>query len=125
MSLSEFILSAVRIWLMIGSTVAVVFLMVGIDRIDEGAQGAYIFRPLLVPGILLIWPMVLWRWWILETGREKLSARYAPPRKNHLSIAILLAITACIIVYAGLSHRQTWPANIAPDQLSKPTGELQ
>ncbi|MDU8943756.1 hypothetical protein [Ovoidimarina sediminis] len=48
-------------WLILGAVVAAVFLLFGIDRVDEDARGAYAFRPLLVPGVLLIWPLVLWR----------------------------------------------------------------
>jgi len=70
MNTAEAIVGLVRIWFMVGALVAAVFLIIGIDRIDEDARGAYVFRPLLVPGILLIWPLVLWRWWVLETGRS-------------------------------------------------------
>ncbi|MEH6633556.1 MAG: hypothetical protein V7776_22295 [Halopseudomonas aestusnigri] len=124
MSIFEFFFSAIYIWLMIGGGVAAVFLIVGIDRIDEDAQDSYIFRPLLVPGILLIWPLVLWRWYILEMGHDKWTARYAPPRKYHLIISIFLVITVCVIIYMGLSNRQTWPQNTAPVQLSISTGDL-
>ena len=64
------ILSFAEAWLWLGAAVAAVFLTIGIDRIDENARGAFIFRPLLFPAILLIWPLVLWRWAILETGRD-------------------------------------------------------
>ena len=46
--------------------VAVLFLFIGLDRIDPAAKDAYAFRPLLIPGIVVIWPLVLWRWWSLE-----------------------------------------------------------
>lgn len=49
-----------------GIVVAAVFLTLGIDRIDDGARGAYAFRPLLIPGIVLLWPLVLVRWYALE-----------------------------------------------------------
>ena len=38
-------------WLYIGAAVALYFLTFGIDRIDENARGAYVFRPLLIPGV--------------------------------------------------------------------------
>lgn len=50
----------------IGCVVALAFLLVGIDRVDPAANGAYAFRPLLLPGIMLLWPLVLLRWWALE-----------------------------------------------------------
>ncbi|MEI7712636.1 MAG: hypothetical protein WCI94_14450 [Rhodospirillales bacterium] len=52
-----------------GLAVAAVFLLWGIDRIDPIAPGAYTFRPLLVPGVILLWPIVLWRWALLEIRR--------------------------------------------------------
>ena len=49
-----------------GLAVAALFLLWGIDRVDPAASGSYAFRPLLVPGIVLLWPAVLWRWIRLE-----------------------------------------------------------
>jgi len=46
----------------IGALISALFLLFGIDRIDAAARGAYAFRPLLVPGLVLLWPLVLWRW---------------------------------------------------------------
>ena len=52
-----------------GLAVAAIFLLWGIDRIDPAASGAYAFRPLLIPGIVLLWPAVLLRWAWLEKRR--------------------------------------------------------
>jgi hypothetical protein len=57
----------------IGGVIALVFLLLGIDRIDAAARGAYLVRPLLVPGLTLLWPIVLVRWMVLE--RRKGAAR--------------------------------------------------
>ena len=65
------------LWLYAGAAVAALFLLVGIDRIDEDARGTYSFRPLLIPGILLLWPLVLRRWWVLEI-RQRLMADFLP-----------------------------------------------
>jgi len=59
----------VKIYAALGAIVAVVFLVFGLDRIDEAAHGAYAFRPLLAPGIIILWPVTLWRWWALERRR--------------------------------------------------------
>ncbi|MEM9787988.1 MAG: hypothetical protein AAF801_15930 [Pseudomonadota bacterium] len=106
-------------WLIAGAVVAGLFLTIGIDRIDEDSRGAYAFRPLLIPGILLIWPMVLWRWIRLEGRSEQWHARYRPPRAAHLPVAILLAAALGLAVIAGLNVRQTWPAETVPERLSK------
>ena len=120
MNSAEAIIGFVRVWFMIGGVVAAVFLIIGIDRIDEDARGAYVFRPLLVPGILLIWPMVLWRWWVLETGRDKPEARFKPVRTAHGPVAFALAFFVVVMIIIGLSIRQQWPANIEPERLSAP-----
>ncbi len=120
MNEAEAIFLAVRIWGYIGAGVALLFLTVGIDRVDEDARGAYIFRPLLIPGILVIWPLVLWRWYRYETGPENWSKRYDPPRKAHFAVGLILPIALAVIIAVGWAQRQTWPADIAPVQLSQP-----
>ncbi|HZH47539.1 MAG TPA: hypothetical protein VEY31_12975 [Roseococcus sp.] len=45
-----------------GLLVGVAFLVWGIERLDAAAVGAYAFRPLLLPGLVLLWPWVLQRW---------------------------------------------------------------
>ena len=57
----------------IGGMVALGFLLIGFDRIDEAAHGAYLVRPVLAPGLMLLWPVVLVRWIVLE--RRRGSAR--------------------------------------------------
>jgi hypothetical protein len=51
------------IYCMVGVVVGIGFLVVGIDRIDPASRGAYAFRPLLLPGCVLLWPIVAFRWW--------------------------------------------------------------
>lgn len=59
-----------RWYLIAGGVVAALFLVIGIDRVEPSARGSYAFRPLLVPGICLIWPLVLYRWFVLEKHGE-------------------------------------------------------
>ena len=63
------IVAALEIYAWIGVAVAALFLTIGIGRIDAAARGAYAFRPLLVPGVIGLWPLVLWRWIALERAR--------------------------------------------------------
>jgi hypothetical protein len=56
------IVQVVTIYLAIGGVVGLAFLFVGIDRVDPAARGAYAFRPLLLPGLTLLWPFVVARW---------------------------------------------------------------
>ncbi len=109
-----------KIWLWIGAAVAVAFLTVGIDRVEENARGAYVVRPLLVPGILMIWPLVLWRWWILETGRDDWAARHDPPRDGHRVAALAMAAAIVLAIASGLLARQVWPDGVAPVRVAAP-----
>ncbi|WP_171173341.1 hypothetical protein [Ruegeria sp. HKCCD8929] len=118
MNAAEGLFWLARIWLIAGGLVAALFLTVGIDRIDEDARGAYVFRPLLIPGILLIWPLVLWRWWTLESGRFDPNSRYRPVRAAHGLVAIVLCIVVLGTIILGLSVRQHWPADVAPQRLT-------
>ena len=72
-------------YLYAGGAVAVVFLLFGLGQLDENAQGAWVFRPLLIPGVLLIWPLVIWRWMVLHRGEQKLDRHgeeYSPSREK-------------------------------------------
>jgi hypothetical protein len=120
MQTASMIVSAVEWWGMIGLAVAALFLTIGIDRVDENARGSYIFRPLLLPGIILIWPVVLWRWFVLETGRDQWPLRHRPPRLSHRYAAFALAISIPLIIATGVTIKQTWPADIAPIQIEAP-----
>ncbi len=59
---AEIIVLATRAYLAAGVLAGAVFLTAGIGRIDASARGVYAFRPLLLPGVALLWPLVLWRW---------------------------------------------------------------
>lgn len=100
--------------------VALAFLTIGIDRIDEDAREAYVFRPLLIPGILVIWRLVLWRWDLYETGTGPWPARYDPPRKSDLGVGLILPIGIVVNIGTGLLVRQTWPADFEPILTSPP-----
>ena len=108
------VLDIVSVYGWIGLGVGVVFLFLGIDRVDENARGAYVFRPLLLPGVVLIWPIVLWRWFLLETGRDQWPLRHRPPRKSHGAAALLFAIAIPLVIVVGVSIKQTWPGDVAP-----------
>lgn len=64
------IVEGARLYALLGALAAVIFLLVGLDRCEPNARGAYAFRPLLFPGLLLLWPYVLWRWWRIERKGE-------------------------------------------------------
>lgn len=112
------ILTVVEIWCWIGLGVGVLFLLFGIHRVDEDADGAVAFRPLLIVGIVLIWPLVLWRWYVLAVGRDNWQARHVPPRAVHAMAAVFLAVAVLTSVSLSTVLKQTWPDHIAPEQIS-------
>lgn len=63
-----------QVYAAIGGGVAVLFLLFGLERVEPGARGAVTFRPLIVPGIVLIWPIVVWRWWAQAKPANRAAA---------------------------------------------------
>jgi hypothetical protein len=55
----------------VGGLVAVPFVLIGVDRVDPASRGAIAFRPLLLPGAVMLWPVVLVRWIALERHRAR------------------------------------------------------
>ena len=107
-------------WLYVGAAVAAVFLIFGIDRIDEDARGAYTFRPLLVPGILLLWPLVVWLWVMLERGGEPTNYRNRPLRAAHGWVWLILSILIPALFLTALSVRQKSYEGAPAIRLGKP-----
>ena len=118
MNEAEAILFALKSWSSVGALVALIFLFIGIDRIDEDARGAYIFRPLLVPGVILIWPLVLWRWYVLETGKDNWFNRHMPIRNAHGITAFVFAVAIVAAIVVGYAIRQSSPTDFVPQKLS-------
>ena len=100
------------LWLYGGGAVAVAFLLFGIDRVDANSRGAYIFRPLLVPGVVLLWPLVLWRWLALEAGagNRDVAKRYRALRTSHARVWAVLGFVIPAILIGSLLVRQAQPS---------------
>lgn len=102
-----------------GAAVAVAFLAFGLSRVAPSARGAYAFRPLLVPGLVLLWPLVLWRWWRLARGpaRLGLGRRYAA---THRVVWTALAVLLPLLLLGALALRQDGPVEAAAVRLAGP-----
>ena len=106
-------------YLYAGAVVAALFLLFGLGRMDENAQGAWIFRPLLIPGVLLIWPLVIWRWSVLQRGEQKLDRHRMPRiRQERAQLAFVIAIP--LILLTALTVRQDPSALPGPVLLEAP-----
>ncbi len=57
------IVYAVGVYASLGLVFAVLFVWLGVQRLDSEAQGSGIgFRLLILPGVAAFWPMFLYRW---------------------------------------------------------------
>jgi hypothetical protein len=119
METAAFLIEAVRWWGIAGAIVAAAFLAVGVDRIEPNARGSYIFRVLLIPAVILIWPLVLWRWAVLEAGRDQWPLRHAPPRRAHAKVWAVMAVVVPLLLIAALSFKQEWPADFTPQKIGE------
>lgn len=109
METAQTLLMVGQIYVWIGLAVAVVFLAWGLDRIDAKGHGAWMFRPLLVPGVILIWPLVLWRWQVLARDSDNLQNRHRPPLSGQRILGLTLVLAIPVIVVGALLLRQDGP----------------
>ncbi len=62
MATAEIILLIAEWYLYAGAVVALAFIVYGVDKIDEAAHGTFLFRVLILPGLIGLWPLVLVMW---------------------------------------------------------------
>lgn len=63
MAIAEAFVVALAAYMIIGVAFAIPFLLVGVQRIDAQARGAWVgFRLLILPGVAAFWPLFLRRW---------------------------------------------------------------
>jgi len=103
--MAEALLEIARIYLVLGGVVAAVFCVFVVGRIDENGRDAYVFRPLLIPGTVLIWPLVLYRLHVLN-GLWDESRRHRPPLRRQNRAAIAMALAIPVILAVSLAIRQ-------------------
>jgi hypothetical protein len=61
--MADAVILAGEAWVGLGAVVAVPFLLLGVGRADPASRKSWLFRPLLLPGCVLFWPVVL-AWWV-------------------------------------------------------------
>ena len=108
------IILAVEAYGAVGLAVAAWFLLARLDALDARARGAYAFRPLLVPGLTLLWPLVLWR---LATPPALPDRHF---RTAHRRIWLGLAVLLPLLLLGALSLRQNGPTEAPPVRLAPP-----
>lgn len=60
--MAVWVVGLAQLYAAVGLIVGLAFLLRGIDRVDPAARGAHAFRPLILPGLVLLWPVVVTRW---------------------------------------------------------------
>jgi len=58
LSSAEIILLIGQLYLGLGALFAVPFLLLGVQRLDHAADGAWTFRLLALPGCVALWPVL-------------------------------------------------------------------
>jgi hypothetical protein len=83
-----------------GTLVAIAFVLFQIERKDPGAHGAFAFRPLLLPGLILLWPLVILRW----SARADTATTLPSLRRHKRVHAVIWSImAACLLAMAVMA----------------------
>jgi hypothetical protein len=112
--MARIIVDIAELYAVIGAVVAVWFLLLRLDAIDPTAHGAYAFRPLLIPGLMLLWPLVLLRC----AGRLSANARRL--RRKHFRIWMVLSVVLPLLLFGAVALRQNGPTEAAPVRIAPP-----
>lgn len=78
--IAETLLIVTGLYLLCGLVFAILFVLVGVQKIDpHAAHGSWGFRVLIIPGTILLWPLLARRWLkgIHEPPEEKSPHRRA------------------------------------------------
>jgi uncharacterized membrane protein YsdA (DUF1294 family) len=105
-------------YLLTGVGVGLAFLILRIDRQDAAARGAFAFRPLLLPGLALLWPIVLLRW--ISPPGAPAGMSVSRHKRAHRAIWTALAVFFVAIIALAASIRPMKP----PEQPSLRLGLL-
>ena len=116
LSFPEIFLAAVQAYLALGFIVAMGFALVGIERVDPEAAGSYVFRALLVPGLTLLWPLVLARW--MGIAGEPGAGQPEKNEQRHLTAWTCLAVLVPAILIAAAIERRVNLPSPASQQIS-------
>ena len=63
MEFANLIVLILAAWFGVGVVIAILFLALGVNRVDAAAKGASLFfRPMIFLGCVMLWPAVVIRW---------------------------------------------------------------
>lgn len=116
--LAFIILTAGHAYAAVGVMAAFVFVAFTLNS-DPAAKGAYAFRPLIIPGLVLLWPLVVARW--AGWWRRPLERPSGDAVHHLVAWACIAVIVPALLVYAFVERRAR-PLEPATIQLSGPRG---
>ena len=102
-----------------GAAVAALFVTVGVGMVSPGARGSWLFRPLLIPGAVLLWPLVA-AIWVKRWRTPPEPALQRPPRRLQDRLALALVLALPVILAVGISLRQNGPYERPAQRLAPP-----
>jgi hypothetical protein len=115
---AEAVVSVMALYGVAGLAVAVAFVFGGIDRVTASARGSYAFRPLLLPGLILLWPLVAWRWNDLARSTQ-VRLRPVHPRAHRYVWSVLCILLPAVLL-AGWAMRQVRVPSEAAVRIAPP-----
>jgi len=71
---AQLFVSALAIYVAAGTLFALVFVFIGVTRLDSEARGSgWGFRAIIFPGVVAFWPLLLSRWvrGVIEPPQQK------------------------------------------------------
>jgi len=85
MLLAHWVILLLEIYLGLGLLFAIFFVSKGVGNIDPTAKAGTVgFRILIIPGVMVFWPLLAKRWWqgATEPPKEKNQHRILAREKN-------------------------------------------
>lgn len=119
MQTAQFLVGFLQVYALVGVVVAILFLFLGLDRVEPGARGAYAFRPLIIPGLILLWPLVVYRWRKIVRGQGADSSLQRHFVVRHRRTWKVLAAILPGILLVALALRQNGPLERPPVPLDE------
>ena len=111
--MAHLIVDIAELYAIVGAVVAAWFLLLRVD-LDPAAPGAYAFRPLLIPGLMLLWPLVLLRCF------ARVSANARGLRRRHFRVWLVLSVFLPVLLFGAVALRQNGPTEAAPVRIAPP-----
>jgi hypothetical protein len=74
-AIAQLLVRGLELYLVAGLIFAIAFQLRGLSRI--ASDGSWGFRLCITPGVIGLWPLLLWKWWSGKPPRERNAHRDA------------------------------------------------